>query len=190
MGGIGTLRGIVLHGIFRADTITSIAGQRQRHSPSIGIRVVGIEVCRWCRQVKLQFLRSALQPVTCVDQQSASINCTLLKWHGRNCSLSQAFGLFELNGMLCYNSQLGVKLASRIWACLSSTSDVCAVLSKAVAQLFRYLISCLRDQKFSRCSSQSNTPDSCISNSLSHEPRPLPRPLPAPLPRPLSPPPR
>jgi hypothetical protein len=41
---MGAFRGIALDGMGCAEVIVLIAGQRQRHSPSIGIRVVGIEM--------------------------------------------------------------------------------------------------------------------------------------------------
>jgi hypothetical protein len=41
---MGAFRGIVLDGMECAGVMVLIAGQRQRHSPSIEIRVVGIEV--------------------------------------------------------------------------------------------------------------------------------------------------
>ena len=64
-------RAIALDFIDRAEGIELIAGQRQRHSPSIGIRVTGIEVCRGFRDVKLQFSELPAQP--CIESR-ASVN--------------------------------------------------------------------------------------------------------------------
>jgi hypothetical protein len=41
--GIGHFRGNILDCADCAEAMVLIAGQRQRHSPSIGIRVTGIE---------------------------------------------------------------------------------------------------------------------------------------------------
>jgi hypothetical protein len=64
-------RAIALDVIDRAEGIESIAGQRQRHSPSIGIRVTDIEVCRGFRDMKLQFSELPAQP--CIESR-ASVN--------------------------------------------------------------------------------------------------------------------
>jgi hypothetical protein len=88
MEGIGAFLGIALDVAYCAEAMESITGQRQRHSPSIGIRVVGIEVCRWFREVKwkLQFSRfwRSLALVTCMNQQRSRMNCMLLVWQGRS----------------------------------------------------------------------------------------------------------
>ena len=52
----GAFREITLEGIACAKAIALIAGQRQRHSPSIGIRVTDIEILDGFREVKPRLL--------------------------------------------------------------------------------------------------------------------------------------